>query len=375
MKWKLTQYKCLLTALSATILLSGCSSNKESYYVSMPKVEPIPNEDILEKTIDCTIKVVEEIKEKSKVVAITISAVGDCTLGTDTNFGPQNTLPDVFAKQEEDYSYFFKEVYPIVSQDDLSIANLETTLISLENWEAIEKYRVDKKFNFKGPADYTNILAEGSIEAVNLANNHMFDYGEKGYEETKENLEKANIPSFGYDNYKILEIKGLKIGLAGIEGWIEQTAKDNTQKAIDFFKEQETNLIIISYHWGIERESRQNATQENIARFAIDYGADLVLGHHPHVLQGIENYKGKHIVYSLGNFVFGVNKNPSDKDTLIFQETFHFNSGKITTSEIQIIPCSLSGEKDRNNYQPRIVEGEEQTRVRNKILSSSLNVK
>lgn len=244
---------------------------------------------------------------------------------------------NVLDEHNRDFSYFFQGVYDVVANDDLTIANLETTLT-----DASEDYRVDKKFNFKGDADYTNILHDGSVEAVNLANNHIYDYGEKGYNDTILNLENAKIPYFGYENYSIVDVEGIEIGLAGIPGWDEATAKENTSKAIQYFHENNTDLIIISYHWGIEREYKQNATQENIARYAIDNGTDLVLGHHPHVLQGIERYNDKYIVYSLGNFVFGGNKNPSDKDTMIFQETFYYENDKLIDTSIEIIPCSLS---------------------------------
>lgn len=373
MKEKLTKIRKILCALSAGILITGCSNTKEDYLVPLPKVEPIPKENSIDLIIS-SVGSSMNIKESVNNQEITISAVGDCTLGTDTNFGTENTLPHVFKQEQENYSYFFKAVYPILSKDDLTIANLETTLISEENFSAIEAYRVDKKFNFKGTADYTNILTDGSVEAVNLANNHMHDYGEVGYEETKENLEKANIPYFGYEDYKIYETKGIKIGLAGITGWNEEIAKENTKQAIDFFHEKGTNVIIISYHWGIEREYNQNKIQENIAKFAVDYGADLVLGHHPHVLQGVEEYKGKYIAYSLGNFVFGGNKNPSDKDTMIFQVTFKLENGKVGNTLLDIIPCSLSGQENKNDYQPRVLEGEEAQRVLKKVLDNSVNL-
>lgn len=168
-----------------------------------------------------------------------------------------------------------------------------------------------------------------------------------------------------------MEVEGVQIGLAGLEGWNEDVAKENTQKAIDYFHEKGTDLIILSYHWGIERECEQNVTQENIARYAIDNGADLILGHHPHVPQGIENYKGKYIAYSLGNFVFGGNRNPDDKDTLIFQVTFQLINKKITNTKINIIPCSLSRKNDKNDYQPRELVGEEREQVLQKILKFS----
>ena len=214
-------------------------------------------------------------------------------------------------------------------------------------------------------------MSSGSIEAVNLANNHTYDFLEEGFVDTKNALDNANIPYFGYDDYKILDVDGIKIGLAGLSGWDETSAKDNTLKAIDYFKNENTDLIIMTYHWGIEKEYEQNSTQENIAKFAIDSGADLVIGHHPHVLQGVELYNGKYIVYSLGNFVFGGNKNPKDKDTMIFQEVFHFEDGVLTDSRIEIIPCSLSGEKNSNDYRPVVLDGDDKDAVLKKIMTYS----
>ena len=115
---------------------------------------------------------------------------------------------------------------------------------------------------------------------------------------------------------------------------------------------------------------------KTLAHLAIDQGADLVVGHHPHVLQGIEKYQGKNIVYSLGNFCFGGNKNPSDKDTMIFQQTFTVENGKLAEDDVtNIIPCSLSSESGYNNYQPMVLEGSEKERVLQKIedFSTAIN--
>lgn len=369
--------KKVIALSGLTLILSACQKEQEEQQKIMESSvityeAPIEKETITD--VPQVIEVVETISENtanSKVEEkeITISAVGDCTLGTDTHFGYPNSFTNVLDDHNRDFSYFFNGVYDVVANDDLTIANLETTLT-----DASEDYRVDKKFNFKGDADYTNILHDGSVEAVNLANNHIYDYGEKGYNDTILNLENAGIPYFGYENYSIVDVEGIEIGLAGIPGWDEATAKENTNKAIQYFHDNNVDLIIISYHWGIEREYKQNATQENIARYAIDNGADLVLGHHPHVLQGIEKYNDKYIVYSLGNFVFGGNKNPSDKDTMIFQETFYYESDKLIDTSIEIIPCSLSSKADLNDYRPTFLEGEEQKRVLKKVLNNSTNI-
>lgn len=344
------------------LLCAGCNHGEEKKEYENVKTQL---EDFIESEEEEKIQTPkkEEIVKKD----IIISAVGDCTLGTDTNFGYDNSFTDVLDKNNRDFSYFFGGVADILSNDDLTIANLETTFTTSGN-------KVEKTFNFSGDPDYTNILKEGSVEAVNIANNHTFDYGQTGLDDTRNALDEAEIPYFGYDNYTVFDFDGIEVGLAGITGWSEETAIANTDKAIEYFHQQNIDLIIINYHWGIEREYVQNTGQEKIARHAIDAGAHLVLGHHPHVLQGIECYKGKYIVYSLGNFVFGGNKNPKDKDTMIFQQTFHYENGILKDNSIELIPCSLSSVTDRNDYRPVPLEGEEKERVLKKVLDNSRNV-
>ena len=109
-----------------------------------------------------------------------------------------------------------------------------------------------------------------------------------------------------------------------------------------------------------------------MGHYLIDNGADLVVGTHPHVIQGIEKYNDKYIIYSLANFVFGGNQNPPDKDTFMFRQTFNFSNGKLQIDDnIEIVPASVSGFKNKNNYQPVILDGEEKVRVFNKIMKYS----
>jgi len=303
---------------------------------------------------------------------ILISAVGDCTIGTDSNFGYQNSFIDVLNKNNNDYSYFFSKTIDIFKNDDLSIANMEGTFTTSNN-------KVEKVFNFKGEKEYAKVFTSGSIEAVNLANNHTYDFGEQGYKDTLDALEKENIKYFGYDNYYIYEVKDIKIGLAGItyfDNDTEEKTKNKTDKAINYFKEKKVDLIFISYHWGIEKTETQNTEQELMGRYAIDKGADLVIGHGPHWIQGIEEYKGKYIIYSLANFVFGGNKNPTVKDTFIFQEKFHYENNKLKETSITLYPAKVSGLNNTNDYRPVLLDGEEKERVLNKILvNSNINYK
>lgn len=294
-------------------------------------------------------------------VSIRISAAGDCTLGTDENFDVSTSF---VAKYQEvgDPGYFLRNVRDIFGSDDLTIVNLEGTLTTGGE-------RADKTFAFRGDPSYTQILTEGSVEAVNLANNHSKDYGIVSYEDTINNVEAAGITSFGYERTAVMEIQGVKVGLVGtyeLAKGIE--CKEDLLNGIQSLKDQGAQLIIASFHWGTEKEYTPDDVQRELAHAAIDAGAHLVLGHHPHVVQGIEKYNGRYICYSLGNFCFGGNKNPSDKDTMIFCQTFTVTGAEVAQDDkVEVIPCSVSSSSSINNYQPTPAEGEEKDRIAGKI--------
>ena len=302
-------------------------------------------------------------------VSITVSMVGDCTLGTDVNFD-QSTSFDAFYQMKNDPGYFFQNVKDIFTADDLTVANMEGTLTTSND-------RQQKTFAFKGDPSYTEILTRGGVEATNLANNHSRDYGDQSYEDTIQYLEAAGITTFGYDRTAVMDVKGIKVGLIGIYELKDGLGRQHQViDTIQEVKDQGAQVIIVSFHWGTEKSNVPDDIQKTLAHLAVDQGADLVVGHHPHVLQGIEKYQGKNIVYSLGNFCFGGNKNPSDKDTMIFQQTFTVENGELVEDDVtNIIPCSLSSESGYNNYQPMVLEGSEKERVLQKIeeFSAALN--
>lgn len=298
---------------------------------------------------------------------LTVSLMGDCTLGTDEAFNYDTSLNAYFATQGADY--FFQNVRPILEADDLSIVNMEGTLTESteRNWE---------KFAFKGSPDFVNILSGSSVEAANIANNHSHDYGDQSFEDTKATLKEAGITPFGYDDTAVVTVKGVKVGLVGIyelNDHLErkQQLKDNIAQV----RRDGADLIIVVFHWGNERETVPDSNQMTLGHLAVDYGADLVVGHHPHVLQGIEEYRGRYIVYSLANFCFGGNSAPTDMDTMIFQQTFTLRNGEVLCdSNTKIIPCSISSATGYNNYQPTPSEGSEAERILQKIedLSSQI---
>lgn len=298
----------------------------------------------------------------SSPVSLTLSVVGDCTLGTDETFDYDTSLNAYYENYGADY--FLQNVKDIFYADDLTIANFEGTLTDSDE-------REDKTFAFKAPASYASILTGGSVEAVNTANNHSHDYGDQSFDDTLAALDDAGIVHFGYDETAVMDVKGIKVGLVGIYELYdhlerEQQLKDNIAKV----KADGAQLIVVIFHWGNETETVPDSNQTTLGRIAIDEGADLVCGHHPHVLQGIETYKGRNIVYSLGNFCFGGNSSPSDMDTMIYQQTFTIDADGVKKDNVtNIIPCSISSAAydGYNNYQPTPAEGDEATRILGKI--------
>lgn len=301
----------------------------------------------------------------SKDITITVSAAGDCTLSSDIKQYADRSFFAVYNQQKND-EYFFQNVKSVFEKDDITLVNFEGTLSSRGK-------RVEKQWAFRGKPSYINILAKGSIEAVAFANNHVRDYGEVSYTDTIKSFEKAKIAYSSYSKVGIYETKGIKIGMISIQEVGISDAAKTLRSALKAMKKKQPDLLIVSFHWGIERTSKITASQKSLSRIAIDEGgADLVLGHHPHVLQPIEKYKDAYILYSLGNFCFGGNTNPPDKDTMIYQQTFTFHNDQLVTDDnIKIIPCSVSSVSYKNNYQPTPSTGKEKIRILKKINSYS----
>ena len=343
--------------------IRGCSNYMSSRQAAAKKtVSMNASEDNSQKASSDSQNTDSSNATVSSPVFLTLSVVGDCTLGTDETFDYDTSLNAYYENYGADY--FLQNVKDIFSADDLTIANFEGTLTDSDE-------REDKTFAFKAPASYASILTGGSVEAVNTANNHSHDYGDQSFDDTLAALDDAGIVHFGYDETAVMDVKGIKVGLVGIYELYdhlerEQQLKDNIAKV----KADGAQLIVAIFHWGNETETVPDSNQTTLGRIAIDEGADLVCGHHPHVLQGIETYKGRNIVYSLGNFCFGGNSSPSDMDTMIYQQTFTIDADGVKKDNVtNIIPCSISSAAydGYNNYQPTPAEGDEATRILGKI--------
>lgn len=304
--------------------------------------------------------------EVSESRTVTVSAVGDCTLGTDESFNTSTNFNAYEAMNGT--SYFFQNVRSILEADDATFANFEGTLTT-------ETARESKEYAFKGDPSYTQILTDGSIDVVTLANNHSSDYGAKSLTDTEEALDAAGIDYCIGDKIAIKEVNGIPTAFIGIYVLNDGMAREEQVKqTIAVAKQQGAKLVIVAFHWGTEKATEPDETQKSLAHTAIDCGADLVVGHHPHVLQAIEYYKGKYIAYSLGNFCFGGNSAPSDMDTMIFQQTFTIEKGEVqAAAAATVVPCSISSTAGYNDYQPTPTEGDASASVIDRLNTMSAN--
>ena len=334
------------------------TSNDDSKPVS---AAPVDKPNLVDKTdpVDKS----TTVKTNTEVL---LSAVGDCTLGTDSKFNYATSLPAMVSNSNKDYSYYFKNVYSIFSHDDVTIANLETTFTDSNDKE-------EKQYNFKASSDFAKSLTLGSIEGVNLSNNHIYDYKEKGFTDTKLALAKQKVKYFGEGSKWITKIKDQSFGFLGYRGWSLDKSFLNTVKE-DILELKKTNsVVIINFHWGNESQYYPIDAQKQLARYAIDNGADIILGHHPHVIQGIEQYKNRIIAYSLGNFCFGGNSNPTDKTTFIFQSNLKFTNNKLTAIGVRAIPCSISSVNYKNDYCPTPLKGDAKVNLLDNLNKLSQN--
>ncbi len=278
-------------------------------------------------------------------VDITMTFGGDCTFGRSRTAGYKGSFDEMYDKMGA--AYFFSNVKEFRT-DDLTMVNFEGALTTYD------VPREEKAFLFRGRSEYAGILKAGSVEVVTVANNHARDYGDRGLKDTMKNL-SSYVAVSGFGQMPIVEIKGVKIGFASNLGWYFNSAqKQFINHAIQDLRARGANIIVFNFHWGEEGEYQSNATQRAIGRYCIDQGADLVIGHHPHVVQEVETYKGKQIVYSLGNLCFGGNRNPSDKNCLVFQQTFTMNvdNGRVKEKNHKAIPYKISSVKYKNDYRP-----------------------
>ena len=322
---------------------------------TMPVETAMPTETIAPTEPPVTEPPVTEPKEKH----YTLTFVGDCTFGSiSKNWNNGNHFIQTIG---ENYDYPFENVREYFENDDFTMINLEGPLTDSSSGAQ------SKTFAFRGPTAYTQIMTGSSVEAVTLANNHAEDYGKAGYESTTKVLTEAGITYVEKNKTAMYTTEsGLKIGLYA--GAFDISTSD-VKNDIAALRNSGAEIVICAFHWGEEGHYRPGDDQQKIAKAAIDAGADIVYGHHPHVLQKIEQYKDGYIFYSLGNFSFGGAALPGDYDTAMLQmDVVRDEKGKVSLGELTIIPCSISSTSKQNNFQPTpLEEGKVYDRVLSKL--------
>lgn len=356
--------KTIAWVLGLTLLLGGCSFTKDvavpSTQTDTAAVEADAEHtatEAVDETQELETQATETQEPEPVIRTVTLTATGDCTLGATQTHGYAGSFHEYYDRYGEDY--FFDGVRDIFEQDDFTLINLECVLTESTD-------RVDKTWNLKGKPEYVGIMTGSYVEGCSLGNNHTLDYGPQSLTDTQNVLDQAGIV-YGYNEHVATYTteSGIVIGIVSANLLAQTEERANyIRDGITKLREEGADIVIACCHWGIEGDHYPNDYQKSTAHQIIDWGADLLIGNHPHVLQGVELYNGKMICYSLGNFCFGGNRNPQVKDTAIFQQTFTFVDNVLQEDiSVKMIPCTISSTDTRNDFQPTVATGERKAKI------------
>ena len=276
---------------------------------------------------------------------VTLSFVGDCSIGDSAQYTTAKSSYHTCINQNG-YAWPFSLVKDYLANDDLTVANLEVVFTTRTR-------HADKMYYLRGDPSFVQVLTEGSIEMVNTVNNHCMDFMNEGYVDSLATLDGAGVKHFGtinpglanpHDDLGLVDVNGI---LFGFIGWSYPQEYDlrNISNRILLLKSQGAEVIVVSLHWGRETYMTPESWQYTFARNVLDAGADLVWGHHPHVIQPIAIYGSKPILFSTGNFTFGTmsDVNPA---TGIFQLTYEKTAVGPALKELKVIPCTTQKSPD-----------------------------
>ncbi len=295
------------------------------------------------------------IYEDDGSVLLTMTFTGDFTIGKNAK-----SRTDIFDRelneQGGDPGFCMQNVRDILAADDLTVINFEGTLTTST---VIPKAKQGNSFLFSAPPSYVSILTENSIECASLENNHTMDFGEEGFADTRRTLEEAGVVASTTEQWGVINIKGVDVCIlsylcidrydkpvGGYATLYEKVAADIGSAKAQY------PIVIVCFHWGVEKDYAPTSNQIRMGRAAVDAGADLVIGNHSHRIQPIECYNGVYICYSLGNFCFAGNHKPDDMTSILFQTRFRVKDGTVTNEGFRIIPIRISSRKDYNNFIP-----------------------
>ena len=298
-------------------------------------------------------------------IVVTVSATGDVTIGGDTRKRNKSIFDKQLEQEAGGLAFPMENVKDVFEADDMTIVNFEGTLTTTRS-------ATKNTYSFAAPPEYVQVLTTGNIEAVSLENNHIMDHGDAGYEETCKTLENAGIVFSGHLGSGMYTTDtGVNIGMLSYQTFNGKypAIYEAIEGDIAALRAQGAQIVIVSYHWGDEKDYVPNERQVPLGRATIDAGADLVIGHHSHRINPIEEYKGRYICYSLGNFSFAGNTRPDDMDSYIFQQRFIVRpDGTVENGGFRILPCSISSQENVNDFKPTLSDGENSVRIVERLL-------
>jgi len=233
--------------------------------------------------------------------------------------------------QRNDWCFPFLEITDFLKEADLTFGNLEGPISD-------RGIKVGSIYSFRADPRAVAGLTFAGFDILSIANNHLWDYGAEAFADTLKILEENNINYIGggssYEEAHtpvVKEVDGTKIAFLGYTDLVPSfLGRKETQWAVAFPEREQmvldiqkaknlADFVVVSLHWGEEYATQHNSSQENLAQFAIEAGADLIIGHHPHAIQEVEKYKEGYIAFSLGNFVFDQNFSEETQSGLLLE--------------------------------------------------------
>jgi len=325
--WKL--YLIIGIGLLAVLFLLFLNRQQRSFYGELLTSKPQIN-----------------FTQEEKTSTTTLMFVGDIML--------DRGVEQVVREEGKSFKFPFLEIKDYLLEADILFGNLESVISD-------QGYQIKQVYPFRAEPESIKGLKEAGFDIVSCANNHALDYGSEALKDSIVRLSRNNIECVGAGLKEkayspvVLEKENLEIAYLSYtylapSNWKASEEKvgtawlneENLKQGINKVKE-ESDLIVVSFHFGEEYEKKPNSFQKRYSRLAIDTGADLVIGHHPHVVQPVERYKNGWIAYSLGNFVF---------DQGFSAETMNSMLLKVNVKDNQIKKVTPLGVTINEYYQP-----------------------
>ncbi len=303
----------------------------------------------------------EDIVPDKNTFDIKLSFTGDMLLASYMDETKLYNFNDFVNKNPP--TYFLEKVRHVFEADDFTVVNFENVLTDRDLTPVEKDY--SPAYWYKSKTSNVEILTSSGVECVSLVNNHTEDYGIEGYNDTYKTVKDAGLYAGTADEIMYLEKEGFTVAVICTGLWSVYQA-NSVQTRLDAAKEN-SDYQIIFFHGGTEMIHEPEQWKIDACRKLVDGGADLVIGSHPHILQPMETYNGVDIIYSLGNFCFGDWFRPENR-TIIYQMNLTVDKETMTLIESapEVIPCYVHTGEYRNNYQPAVIENEDEI---NRVMS------